>query len=102
MNSGKDWLFVFLFSELHLSRGGYPFNDGEADDNPGHQQGQGHFHIQPAALRYSAGRVQSLTVPEVGRSRAFLALRLYDLNQRKKLELHLFDQKDTQKNEGWS
>lgn len=44
-----------------------PFNDGQADDDPGHQERQGHLDVEASALCDGAGDVQSLTVPEVGR-----------------------------------
>lgn len=66
------------FQLVHLPRGGDPLDDGEADDDPGHQQRQGHFDIEAAALCDGAGRVQRLPVPEIGGGRALLALWLHD------------------------
>lgn len=65
-------------SFLYLPRGGDAFDDGEADDDPGHQQRQGHLHIEAAALCDGAGGVQGLTVPEIRGGRAFVTLRLHD------------------------
>lgn len=62
----------------YLPRGGDSSDDGEADDDPGHQQRQSHFDVEAAALRDGAGGVQGLPVPEVGRSRAFVTLRLHN------------------------
>lgn len=52
----------------NLPRGSDSSNDGEADNDPGYQQRQGHFDVEAAALCDGAGRVQSLPVPEIGRS----------------------------------
>lgn len=41
-------------------------DDGQADNDPGPQQGQGHPPIQPAAVIDGAGDVQGLPVPEIG------------------------------------
>lgn len=71
-------LIVPPFPLVHLPGGGDPLDDGEADDDPGHQQRQGHFDIEAAALCDGAGRVQRLPVPEIGGGRALLALRLHD------------------------
>lgn len=51
----------------NLPRRGDSFDDGEADDDPGHQQRQGHFDVEAAALSNGAGCVQCLPVPEIGR-----------------------------------
>lgn len=50
----------------YLPGGGDPFDDGEADDNPGYEERQGHFDVEAAALSDGAGGVQSLAIPEVG------------------------------------
>lgn len=62
----------------HLPRGSDSFNDGEADNDPGYQQRQGHFDVEAAALRDGAGRVQGLPVPEICRGRAFVAFWLHN------------------------
>lgn len=56
----------------YLPRGLDAFNDRQADQDPGHQQGQGHLPVQAAGVVDAAGDVQRLTVPEVGGGRAFL------------------------------
>lgn len=62
----------------YLPRGGDSFDDGEADDDPGHKQRQSHFDVEAAALCDGAGGVQSLTIPEIGCGRAFVTLRLHN------------------------
>lgn len=63
---------------IYLPRGGDALDDGEAHDDPGHQQRQGHLYVEAAALCDGAGGVQGLTVPEIGGGRAFFALWLHD------------------------
>lgn len=75
--------FIFfshhVIHPLHyLPGGGDPSDDGEADDDPGHEQREGHFDVEAAALCDGAGGVQSLTVPEISRSRAFVTLWLHN------------------------
>lgn len=72
----------FIFYPHHvfhyLPGGGDSFDDSEADDDPGHQQRQSHFDVEAAALCNGAGGVESLTIPEIGCSRAFVTLRLHN------------------------
>lgn len=69
---------MVLILPSHLPRRGDPFDDSEADDDPGHQQRQRHLDVEAAALCNGAGGVQSLTIPEIGCGRAFVTLRLHD------------------------
>lgn len=62
----------------YLPRGSDSFDDGETYDDPGHEERQGHFDIEAAALCNGAGGVKSLTIPEVGCGRAFVTLRLHN------------------------
>jgi len=61
----------------YLPRGLDALDDGHADDDPGAQQGQGHLPVEAACVVDAAGDVQRLPVPEVGRGRALLTLRLH-------------------------
>lgn len=50
----------------HLPRGLDALDDCQADQDPSHQQGQGHLPVQATGFVDGAGDVQSLAVPEVG------------------------------------
>lgn len=62
----------------YLPRGGDALDDSEADNDPGHQQRQGHFDVEAAALCDGAGGVESLSIPEVGGGRALVTFGLHD------------------------
>lgn len=55
-------------------------DDSQADQDPGHQQGQDHLPVQAARVIDRAGDVESLAVPEVSGSRAFITLWHHDCN----------------------
>lgn len=49
----------------YLPRGLDALDDSHADQDPGHQQGQGHLPVQPSSVVNGAGDIESLAVPEV-------------------------------------
>lgn len=50
---------------LYLPRGLDALDDSKADQDPSHQQGQGHLPVQATCVVDGAGDVESLAVPEV-------------------------------------
>lgn len=80
-----DCLHVFLCSPAsprYLPRRLDALDDGQADQDPGDKQGQGHLPVQAARVVDAAGDVESLPVPEVSGGRALLALRLHNFGGR--------------------
>lgn len=65
----------------YLPRGLDALDDSHADQDPGHQQGQGHLPVQPAGVVNGAGDVESLAVPEVSGGRALLTFRHHDCDR---------------------
>lgn len=66
----------------YLPRGLDALDDGQTDQDPGHQQAQGHLPVQPAAVVDAAGDVESLSVPEVSGGRTLLALWLHNCDRK--------------------
>lgn len=66
----------------YLPRGLDALDNRQADQDPSHQQGQGHLQVQAACVIDGAGDVESLAVPEVSGGRAFLTLRHHDYSSK--------------------
>ena len=72
---------------LYLPRGLDTLDDGQANDDPGAQQGQGHPPVEAARVVDTAGDVQRLPVPEVGGGRALLTLWLHHYRRKKNIDM---------------